>query len=41
MNGFRTLVWGFKTILNKSMEYSYVLSIRTLKSNKVMKQYWV
>lgn len=28
------IVWGFKTILKKSMEYIYVLSIRTLKQKK-------
>lgn len=32
------LVWGFKTILNESMEYSYVLSIRILRSKEVMTQ---
>lgn len=32
------LVWGFKTILNESMEYSYVLSIRILKSKEVITQ---
>jgi len=32
------LVWAFKTILNKSMEYSYILSIRTSKSKKIMKK---